>query len=238
MRRKGRFLRWFLLCTVKLGKRYPNSQLKLIYLLYKVPNLFHLLNLSNSCLSLLWEQTFFEGKFRLIWFRVPIATFTPGLSGSLYEMNEWASARIPSVAMKPSPLAFRGRSPLHLKAHQENTALGEESEAQMWHRNSTPARMWMEMTTCFLQAPAWNSSWIKAKSLQMLSPPPACISASVWCSPSSTKPRTSPSIRALYSASPLGEGLPWACIPASAHSGASPHASLIWYWPWVMLFFF
>lgn len=39
-----------------------------------------------------------------------------------------------------------------------------------------PARMWMEMTTCFLQAPAWNSSWPRLRVCRGSNPqPPAFL---------------------------------------------------------------
>lgn len=74
---------------------------------------------------------FFEGKFSLIYFHVPIATFTPGLSKRLHGMNEWASVYIQNITTKSSCLACGRRLPPHLDTHRKRAALGGESETQM-----------------------------------------------------------------------------------------------------------
>jgi len=42
----------------------------------------------------------FEGKFRLIWFHIHSHSSYPELGRYLYEMNEWTSACIHSVAIE------------------------------------------------------------------------------------------------------------------------------------------
>lgn len=46
----------------------------------------------------------------------------------------------------------------------------EESETPVWHINSVPSQVQMEVNTCFRQASVRNSSWAKARGLQMIQP--------------------------------------------------------------------